>query len=113
MLSERFFESVISAPVPVDMRAIKALRGSPLRLDIYTWLTHRMSYLRRSTTVPWQALAVQFGGDYAQLRQFKAVFLKQLEKVRAVYPFANVHQAEQGLLLLPSRTHVPPLPKRN
>jgi hypothetical protein len=111
VLSERFFESVISAPVPVDMRALRALRGSPLRLDIYTWLTHRMSYLRRPTTVPWQALAVQFGGDYAQLRQFKAVFLKQLDKVRAVYPFAQVHQADHGLLLLPSRPHVAPLPK--
>jgi hypothetical protein len=32
------------------------------------------------------------------------VFLKQLDKVRAVYPFAEVHQAERGL---PSRPHVP------
>ncbi|MGQ0466123.1 MAG: replication protein RepA [Sporichthyaceae bacterium] len=111
MLSERFYESVVSAPVPVDTRALKTLRGSPLRIDIYTWLTHRMSYLRRPTTVPWEALAVQFGGDYARLRAFKAVFLKQLDKVRAVYPFANVQQAEHGLLLLPSRPHVPPAPK--
>jgi hypothetical protein len=106
VLSQQFYDSIVSAPVPVDMRAIKALRGSPLRLDIYTWLTHRMSYLRRPTTVPWDALAVQFGGDYAQLHKFKAVFLKQLDKVRVVYPFANVHQAEHGLLLLPSRPHV-------
>lgn len=111
MLSERFYKSVISAPVPVDMRALRALRGSPLRLDIYTWLTHRMSYLRRPTTVPWEALAVQFGGNYAQLHKFKAVFIKQLDKVRAVYPFADVHQADHGLLLLPSRPHVAPLPK--
>jgi hypothetical protein len=113
VLSQQFYDAIVSAPVPVDMRAIKALRGSPLRLDIYTWLTHRMSYLRRPTTVPWEALAMQFGGNYAQLRQFKAVFLKQLDKVRVVYPFAQVHQAEHGLLLLPSRTHVPPLPKGN
>jgi hypothetical protein len=111
LLSEQFYESVVSAPVPVDMRALKALRGSPLRIDIYTWLTHRMSYLRRPTTVPWEALAVQFGGDYTRLRAFKAVFLKQLDKVRVVYPFANVHQADHGLLLLPSRPHVAPLPK--
>ena len=82
-----------------------------LRLDIYTWLTHRMSYLRRPTTIPWESLAVQFGGNYAQLRQFKAVFLKQLDKVRAVYPTAQVHQAEHGLLLLPSRPHVAPRTK--
>lgn len=110
-LSERFYESIVSAPVPVDMRALKALRGSPLRIDIYTWLTHRMSYLRRPTTVPWESLAVQFGGDYTRLRAFKQVFLKQLDKVRAVYPFADVHQADHGLLLLPSRPHVGPLIK--
>jgi hypothetical protein len=108
-LSEEFYEAVVSAPVPVDMRALKALRGSPLRIDIYTWLTHRMSYLRRPTTVPWESLAVQFGGNYAELHRFKAAFLKQLDKVRAVYPFAEVHQADHGLLLLPSRPHVAPL----
>jgi hypothetical protein len=31
----------------VDFRALKALR-SPLALDIYCWLTYRMSYLPRS-----------------------------------------------------------------
>jgi hypothetical protein len=111
VLSQQFYDAIVSAPVPVDMRAIKALRGSPLRLDIYTWLTHRMSYLRRPTTVPWEALAVQFGGDYTRLRAFRAVFLKQLDKVRAVYPGAEVHQAEHGLLLLPSRPHVAPRAK--
>jgi hypothetical protein len=111
VLSQQFYDAIVSAPVPVDMRAIKALRGSPLRLDIYTWLTHRMSYLRRPTTVPWEALAVQFGGDYSRLRAFRAVFLKQLGKVRVVYPAAQVHQADHGLLLLPSRPHVAPRSK--
>jgi hypothetical protein len=30
---------------PIDLQALKALRGSPLALDIYSWLTDRMSYL--------------------------------------------------------------------
>lgn len=107
-LSERFFESVTSAPVPVDLRALRALRGSPMRLDIYTWLTYRLSYLRRQTTVPWEALAGQFGGDYAQLRQFKAQFLKQLGAVRLVYPLADVQPAPGGLVLRASPPHVPP-----
>jgi hypothetical protein len=107
-LSERFFESVVSAPVPVDLRALRALRGSPLRLDIYTWLTYRMSYLRRQTTVPWEALALQFGGDYTRLRAFKANFLKQLGAVRLVYPLADVQPTPAGLLLRRSPPHIPP-----
>ncbi len=33
--------------VPIDLRALNALKGSPLALDIYSWLTYRMSYLRK------------------------------------------------------------------
>ena len=87
-LSQPFFESIMEAPVPVDMRALKALRGSPLRIDIYTWLVHRLPYLRRRTTIPWPLLAAQFGGDYKELHKFRAAFTKHLRQVLAVYPEA-------------------------
>ncbi|MGH9024031.1 MAG: replication protein RepA [Acidimicrobiia bacterium] len=72
ILSERFFESVRATPVPVDLAVLARLKGSPLRLDIYTWLTYRMHYLTKPTTVPWEALAAQFGGDYSPLRAFSS-----------------------------------------
>jgi hypothetical protein len=59
-----FYEEAIKSPVPVDMRALKALKRSPLALDIYCWLTYRMSYLRKPTEIPWAALQMQFGADY-------------------------------------------------
>ena len=65
-----------------------------------------MYSLRRSTTVPWEALALQFGGQYAQLRQFKANFVKQLAAVYAVYPDARLEPTDAGLVLRPSPTHV-------
>ena len=34
-LSQRFFEQLVEAPVPLDLRAIKALKRSPLSLDLY------------------------------------------------------------------------------
>jgi hypothetical protein len=111
-LSERFFSSIVAAPVPIDLRALRALRGSPLRLDIYTWLTYRLSYLRKQTTVPWEALAAQFGGDYHHLRQFRAQFIKQLRAVRVVYPLADLDSTPAGLVLRPSPTHVPRSPSR-
>lgn len=105
-LSEPFFRSVIKAPVPVDLDALAQLRGSALRLDIYTWLTYRMSYLQKRTTVPWESLAFQFGGDYAEIRKFKRDFLRQLAAVRVVYPTVKVEPTAAGLVLRPSPPHV-------
>lgn len=108
-LSRDFFDEVIAAPVPVDMRALKALRRSPMALDIYCWLTYRMSYLDHKTEIPWEALAIQFGAGYELCRQFKQSFLEQLQKVCVVYQEARVEEGERGLILRPSRPHVPRL----
>lgn len=105
-LSDPFFREVIENPVPIDMRALKALKKSPLAIDIYCWLTYRMSYLRQPTEIPWPALAAQFGSDYKVLRQFKAAFLTELRQVLTVYQGARVNDGEFGLLLTPSRPHV-------
>ena len=105
-LSENFFNEVIDRPVPIDMRAVKALKKSPMALDIYTWLTYRSSYLKRSTVIPWSSLAQQFGSNYAVLRQFKAAFLNELKKVVLVYGQVQVEATEQGLIVKPSLTHI-------
>ena len=106
-LSEHFFNEVIDRPVPIDMRAIKTLKQSPMALDIYTWLTYRASYLKRPTAIPWASLALQFGSNYAQLRQFKAAFLDELKKVVLVYGKVQVEATELGLIVKPSSTHIP------
>ena len=106
-LADAFYDSIVSAPVPVDTRAFSALAGSPLKLDLLVWLSHRLGYVRRTQLVPWAALSEQFGSDYARLRDFKAVILRQLNDVLAVYPGANVSIAPNGLLLAPSRTAIP------
>ena len=83
-----------------------ALAGSPVKIDILVWLSHRLSYLRRTQLVPWTLLAEQFG-DYGRPRDIKANLLKQLRAVLAVYPGANVDVTDDGLLLSPSRPAVP------
>ena len=105
-LSELFYREVVEHPVPIDMRALKALKRSPMALDMYAWLTYRMSYLSRQTEIPWGALAAQFGSDYARLRDFKAAFLGELRKVLAVYPAARATNGSYGLVLKPSRPHI-------
>lgn len=105
-LSQPFFEEIIHHPVPIDLRALKALSRSPLALDIYVWLTYRMSYLRREATIPWAALQAQFGSDYQRTRDFKAAFLEHLQKVLTVYREARVRQSDGGFVLTPSATHI-------
>lgn len=106
LLSQQFFDEITAHPVPIDMRALKALKKSPMALDIYLWLTYRMFYLRKPTTIPWGALGGQFGAGYAEVRQFKAAFLRELKKVQVVYPDAKLEDAPRGLMLLPSKPHV-------
>ena len=92
--------------IPIDMRCVKSLRKSPLSLDIYTWLTYRFSYLRRPTEVPWEALALQFGSEYRNLRQFRQNFNESLARVLTVYQHARIGHGNYGLQLFPSRTSV-------
>lgn len=107
-LGQKFYQELIEHPVPIDMRALRALRRSPLALDLYCWLTYRMSYLHRDTTIPWVSLQAQFGADYKRERDFKHKFIQTLRKVLTVYPAAHATPANKGLLLKPSRTHISP-----
>jgi hypothetical protein len=111
-LSNNFFQECVTSPVPIDLRAYKALRGSPLAMDVYTWLTYRMSYTqRRSKPIRWESLMAQFGSNYDSDRavlDFKKAFLKALKLVLIVYPQAHIEVAENGLVLLPSRPHILP-----
>lgn len=105
-LSESFFNEVVNNPVPVDLRAVKVLQRSPLALDIYAWLTYRLSYLKSPTVIPWALLEMQFGANYKLTRQFKASFIEHLASVLVVYPTARVEATDKGLKLMPSPPHI-------
>lgn len=109
-LSQKFFEQLIEKPVPVDMDAMMKLKRSPMALDIYFWLTYRLSYLHREIVLPWPLLQMQFGADYGHDTEgqynFKRKFLKRLKDVLVIYDKARVFDADKGLLLKPSPPHV-------
>ena len=109
-LNQRFFEEIVNRPVPLDMRILRALahERSPLAIDIYTWLSYRLFYLRSDVTIPWEALAMQFGADYRRLRDFRKSFHERLQLVMRLYPEARVEVLDQGLKLSPSWPSVPP-----
>jgi len=111
-LSETFYNEIINNPVPIDTRALQALKRSPLALDIYAWLTYRMSYLSKPTSIPWESLQAQFGSGIATdaqgRRNFKKRFLGQLKRVQLIYR-VRASEGANGLLLKPSRPHIPKL----
>lgn len=110
-LSDSFYNILMESPVPLDNRALDALSGSALALDIYCWLAHRLHRIEgRPITLHWRSLRDQFGQEYQGKnpdKDFKDAFRVQLEKVLMVYPDAKVKQVNGGLLLMPSRPPVP------
>lgn len=106
-LSETFYQEVIAHPVPIDMRALQAIKRSPLAIDIYCWLTWRASFTTSSSLISWTALSHQFGADYARLRDFKSAFAAELRKVALVYPEVAAVPTDDGLRVSPARTSIP------
>ncbi len=112
-LSANFYEQLVAAPVPLDLRAVHILKQSPLALDLYAWATRRVSYLERPTQVSWDALRRSFGAGYADTPQgrvkFRAKVLDALSRVCGVYSALRLEIEEGGVLLLPSAPHIPRL----
>jgi hypothetical protein len=111
-LSPEFFQAITSAPVPLDMRALKALKRSPLALDLYAWATHKSNSVARKGReqfIPWVSLSAQFGSDYSNHLDFKRKAKSALRKIAAVYPGLKLRDATGGLVVLPtSRSAVAP-----
>ncbi len=110
-LSDHYFNELRDSAVPLDNRALHALKGSALALDVYAWLAHRLHRIEgRGVTLHWKALREQFAQEYQGKdpdKDFKKEFLPALKKVLAVYPQAKVKPVTGGVLLLGSP---PPIP---
>lgn len=106
VLSEGYYQELILHGVPLDNRALLALKGSALALDVYTWLAHRLHRIEgRPVILHWKALRGQFAQEYQGKnadKDFKKRFLPALRDALAVYPKAKVKQVNGGLMLLPS-----------
>ena len=106
VLSSVLFESILERSAPLSTNAIKQLRKSPMDLDVYAWLVHRLYHLSSMSTITWSQLSGQFGHGYTEPRKFRHFFLDSLKRVQAVYPEAKLKVADVGLILMPSKPHV-------
>jgi Plasmid encoded RepA protein len=100
-LSTDFFDTLALHAVPLDYRAISALKHSALALDVYTWLAHRLCRIDKPAGVmlSWQNIRDQFGQEYANSKDFKREFRDILKQVCTVYPDARIDGTPGGLIL--------------
>ena len=107
-LGERIFNEMRSSAVPLDMRAVSAIRQSPLALDLYSWTTFRIHRLRTSQPahIPWAGLRAQFGSAYKSESDFKIAFRLALQQVQMVYPTLRCEARENHFILHRSPTSV-------
>ena len=113
-LGEKFFQEIINHPVPLDMNTLKALKRSPLGLDLYLWLTYRTFSLKSPLRLSWARLYGQFGGtpanagDKRNVDAFRTDSLRELKKIQTAWPELNYAMAHGVLILLPSKSAVLP-----
>ena len=116
-LSEAFFNEIVSHPVPLDLTTLKALKRSPLGLDLYLWLTYRIFALTSSKRLTWKQLYRQFGAvpdkasDKNTVRDFRRHALRELKKIKLAWPDLNYGTARGVLILYPSVAHIHPAPQ--
>jgi hypothetical protein len=112
VLGEDFFDAILAAPVPIDFRALKALKRSPFALDLYAWATWRVWTLREAqqeqTDLPLALLQEQFGAEYTRADNFKAALEDGLAAVKAVFPALDYTLTTKQLII---RTGKAPVPK--
>ena len=105
-LGEEFYTAITQSPYPIDLRIVKALKRSPLGLDLYTFLTYRVSYLKHSTEVSWKQLHAQFGADYKATDEFARKAKAELKKIKAAWPDFTYETPRGRLKIYPSNPSI-------
>ncbi len=104
VLHQKFFEAITSNPVPVDLRALRAIKRSPLALDLYSLMTYqafRASKSGRPLFMTWKQLQAALGTSYTDPADLKKAVKDALRKIGAVYPGLELGGKEGGLEVLP------------
>lgn len=101
-LSDRFYAQATEHGVPLDAAIVRKIRRSPLSIDAYSWLTHRMNTIHKPTPITWPKLENQFGSEYSEVRQFRRRFRQAVERVKAAWPALGIEFEERRVVLHPT-----------
>ncbi len=100
-LSGDYFDSLTRHAVPLHDRALMALSGNAMALDVYAWLAQRLHRVDpfKPVLVPWPALRAQFGWHYDRLRDFRRAFSQTIDLVHGQYRAARIELDDRGMTL--------------
>ena len=113
-LGEEFFNEVIAHPIPIDMNTLRALKRSPLGLDLYVWLVYRTFTLRAPLCLSWRQVLRQFGADPAKesckesVKDFRRQCLREMKKIERAWPDLEYRTVRGGLVIEPCPPRIPP-----
>ncbi|MGH9434905.1 MAG: replication protein RepA [Terriglobia bacterium] len=103
-LGERFYDAITASPVPADMRALRALKRSPLALDLYAWLSYEAFRAHKGDKPrfeSWTQLHAHLGAEYSRMNDFRRFAKAALAKIKAVYSGLKLGKRMGGIEVLP------------
>jgi hypothetical protein len=109
-LTDDYFNQLEKHAVPLDERALAALKNNAMALDIYAWLAQRLHRISKTKPqfITWAALKAQFGVGYNRMDKFKSVFRHTLSVVKMQYKDAKIsEEINKGFWLENSATAIP------
>jgi hypothetical protein len=103
-LDPKFFKAITANPVPVDLRALRAIKRSPLALDLYSLLTYqafRAGKGGKSRFMSWKQLQSSLGTSYGEPADLRRAVKAALLKIQTVYPELALGERDGGIEVLP------------
>ncbi len=101
-LSRDYYDDLVRHAVPLDARAMIALKHSALAIDAYSFLAKRLHILTRPTRIAYAHFHEQFGQEYKEVRVFARKWKAAIATAKFVYPMAKITPTKGGLILEPS-----------
>lgn len=103
-LDSEFFLAITANPVPVDLRALRAIKRSPLALDLYSLMTYqafRAAKTGRPLFMTWRQMQAALGTNYADHADLRKAVKDAVRKIEVVYPGLALGDRDGGLEVLP------------
>lgn len=108
-LDDKFFRAITANPVPIHTEALKALKNSPLALDLYAlccYEAYRVQKSGEARFIAWRLLMEQLGANYSGEQATKNFSIKAkttFKKIKLVMPSLSISYAQEGgVTILPS-----------
>lgn len=110
ILQDEFMCAILAQSVPLSMKVLKALKQSPLALDLYMWLTARVySPHMKNSFVSYNQIMNQCGGEYSNIYEFGRNVRAKLKTISRIWPELHYKEQRGGIKLLSSsQSHIKP-----